>query len=648
MTIKEIAKLAGVSISTVSKIVNHKDENINPKTRSRVLNIVKEYNYTPYGGAKQLSGARNFVIGVLLQSAPKTNQLLNGIIECAGKNGYGVMVCDSLQSVDQELKNITSLCRHKVDGVIWEPVCANSTGCARYFSEQGIPFCAVNGPDGFESKNSYRINFMKMGYFATQALIDRRHVRPGCLLKDGSARSAAVFEGFRKCLFDHQISFTDTMHLCTDREGWYSDIISRQLSGIVSSHYDLSIQLIEQLDRLRYRLPYELSLVSLRDDVRESLRFPGISSIRIPYQEFGEFVCRQLIAICEGGPLPCPEFETPCTLENTLTLDIPLSSRTRKIVAVGSINIDVTLNVDELPQPGKTIITNMHSVIPGGKGANQAVGAAKLGADVFLIGKVGNDYYASMIYGAMKEYRVDSGGITRDPGSETGKAYIHVRGDGESTITILQGANQRLTPADIRSCFRLFENAGYCLLQTEIPLDAVLEAAKTARRRGAKTILKPATLKEIDRSLMQYIDIFVPNEQEASVLAPNSRNAEEQAAHFRKMGADVVIITLGHRGCYLEMDGCRRHFPAPALTAVDTTGAADAFIAALAVYLLRGNAMERSIEAASCAAGFCISRQGVIPALADGNSLETYLKKSCSDVSREQAASGKQNLHSNV
>lgn len=626
MTIKEIAKLAGVSISTVSKIVNHKDENINPNTRSRVLSIVKEYNYTPYGSAKQLSGARNFVIGLLLQNAPKTNQLLNGIMECAGKNGYGLMVCDSLKNMDQELKNITSLCRHKVDGVIWEPLSPQSADYARHFFGQDIPFCAINAPQGFEAEYSYRIDFMQMGYSATQALVDRRHVRPGCLLKDGSARSAAVFEGFKKCLFDHQLTFTDSMHLSSPRGGWYSDIVSRRLSGIVSSHYDLSIQLIEQLDRLRYRLPYELSLVSLRDDVRESLRFPGISSIRIPYQEFGEFVCRQLIAKCESRRLPSQEFETPCKLENTLTLDIPLSSRTRKIVAVGSINMDVTLNVDELPQPGKTIITNMHTVIPGGKGANQAVGAAKLGADVFLIGKVGNDNYAAMIYGAMKEFQVDSSGISREPGSETGKAYIHVRGDGESTITILQGSNQLLTPADIRSCCHIFENVGYCLIQTEIPLAAVMEAAKIARMGGAKTILKPATLKSVDRSLMQYIDIFVPNQQEASTLAPGIRDVEGQAGYFQEMGADIVIVTLGQKGCYLHMEGCRQYFPAPSLTAVDTTGAADAFIAALAVYLLRGNSMKRSIEAASCAAGFCISRQGVIPALADKNSLETCLQ----------------------
>lgn len=627
MTIKEIASLAGVSISTVSKIVNNKDENINPETRKRVLKIVKEYNYTPYGAAKQVSGAKNFVIGVLLQSAPKTNQLLNGIMECAGENGYGVMVCDSFKSLDQELKNITALCRHKVDGVIWEPVLADSAGYARYFTEQEIPFCVINGPEGFETGDCYRIDFMKMGYFATQALIDRHHVRPGCLQKDGSARSAAVFEGFKKCLFDNQITFTEAMQLRPDSESWYPGIVNHGLSGIVSSHYDLSLQLIEQMDRLRYRLPYELSLVSLRDDVRESLRFPSISSIRIPYQEFGSFVCRQLIAKCENHQVLCSEFETPCTLENTFTLDIPLSSRTKKIVAVGSINIDVTLNVDELPQPGRTIITNMHTVIPGGKGANQAVGAAKLGADVSLIGKVGNDYYASMIYAAMEEHRVDSSGITREFGDETGKAYIHVRGDGESTITILQGANQRLTPEDIRCSARLFENAGYCLLQTEIPVDAVLEAAKIARSHGARTILKPATLKAIDNSLMQYIDIFVPNEQEAAALAPGIRDAEAQARHFREMGAEVVIITLGHRGCYLDTDDCRQYFPAPTLTAVDTTGAADAFIAALAVYLLHGNSMERSIRAATCAAGFCISRQGVIPAMADGNSLETYLKR---------------------
>ena len=126
MTIKEIANLAGVSISTVSKIVNNKADNINVETRNRVLKIVKEYNYTPYGAAKSISNAKTFIIGVLLKHTSQTNLLLDGIMQAAQRHGYNVLVCDSMDQEENELKHITALCRHNVDGVIWEPVSRNS------------------------------------------------------------------------------------------------------------------------------------------------------------------------------------------------------------------------------------------------------------------------------------------------------------------------------------------------------------------------------------------------------------------------------------------------------------------------------------------------------------------------------------------
>ncbi len=135
MTIKEIAQLAGVSISTVSKIVNGKDDSINQKTRERVLEIVKEYNYTPYASVKLVSEAKTFVLGVLLNSFTRSSLFLNGAIAVAQKNGYGLLVYDSLGSLETELKNITTLCKSQVDGVIWEPVNYESKEHEQYFKK---------------------------------------------------------------------------------------------------------------------------------------------------------------------------------------------------------------------------------------------------------------------------------------------------------------------------------------------------------------------------------------------------------------------------------------------------------------------------------------------------------------------------------
>ena len=177
MTIKEIANLAGVSISTVSKIINNKDQNINPETRSRVLKIVKDYNYTPYGN-------------VLLRSGSQTNLMLNGILHAAQESGYSILLYDSGNDMEMELKHITSLCKNNADGIIWEPVSEQSMQYERYFTEQNISVCYING----YTECSFLIDFARMGYILTQKLLDYKHTRLACLLKEKSQRVRRIQE----------------------------------------------------------------------------------------------------------------------------------------------------------------------------------------------------------------------------------------------------------------------------------------------------------------------------------------------------------------------------------------------------------------------------------------------------------------------
>ena len=629
MTIKEIAQLAGVSISTVSKIVNGKDANINTETRNRVLKIVKEYNYTPYGTVKNTSDARTFILGVLLKSAVKTNRFINGAVSTAQNNGYSVLLYDSKDSPESELKNITSLCKNNVDGVIWEPVCNKSLEYERYFAENNIEVCRISAP---AEPSSFFIDFSAMGYAATEFLLQYGHTKIACLTKHSSVRSAMIFEGFKKCLFDHSIPYSDSMRLSVETDDWCDGILSHTPTGIVSTHYASSLILMDHLSRRQFHVPQDLSLVSLRDDARENIAFPCISSIKIPYYEFGAFVCKRLIEKCEKKEGGSDSFQAEYVLENTKSLDLPFSSHARKIIVVGSINIDITLNVDELPQPGRTVGTSKHSVIPGGKGANQAVGVARLGSEAVLIGKVGSDYDSILVYTCMEENHVDIQGLKRVPNEETGKAYIHVQNDGESMITLLSGANKKLCPDDITPYEKVFETAGYCLLQTEVPEEAVEAAARISKKYGVLNILKPAAMNRISPSLMALIDIFVPNRKEAELLCPEISDIEEKAEEFIRRGAKTVIITLGHSGCFVKSRDFTGYIPAAPFTPVDTTGAADAFIAALAVYLSAGHSIEKAAKIATYAAGFCVLRQGVIPSLIDKNSLETYIKRVESDI----------------
>ena len=624
MTIKEIANLAGVSISTVSKIVNNKAENINIDTRNRVLQIVKEYNYTPYGTVKNVSTAKTFLIGVLLKHTSQDNLMLNGIMATAQKHGYTILICDSMDSSEKELKNITSLCKHKVDGVIWEPVSENSNKHEHYFKEQEIFVSYINS----SFAQSHCLDFAQMGYTATQKLLDYQHTHIACLMKPGSLRSAMVFEGFRKCLFDHEIPYSEDMKLYISDQELHKKITFGKFTGILSTHFESALDFYEKTDRFHCHIPSDISLVSLREDAREAICFPRISSLRIPYERFGSKVCENLISLCELQETDNFSLFTPedLLLDHEESLNEPPACRYKKIVSIGSINTDITLNVDEFPAPGSTIVTNASSITLGGKGANQAIGAAKLGREVFIIGKIGNDYDSAMIYDTLRKEQVLSQGLRRDPNSITGKAYIFVGKDAESCITLLPGANQNLKPEDILSKEYLMEGCGYCLISTEIPEETYIQAARIAQKHHAKTIVKPATLKHLPDTLLCHTDIFVPNKNEAALLCPQKDTIEKQADFFYENGCPMVIITLGHKGCYLKTAAHSCYFPAADFPSIDSTGGADAFIATLASYLTEGYSITKAIKIATYAAGFCISRTGVVPALVDRISLENHIR----------------------
>ncbi|SHO46075.1 transcriptional regulator, LacI family [Anaerocolumna xylanovorans DSM 12503] len=622
MTIKEIAALAGVSISTVSKIINNKDLNINPETRNRVLKIVKEYNYTPYGMIKNTSSSKNFVLGVLLCNSGESPLMLNGILAAAQENGYSVMVLDSQNSVNTELKNISVLCKNNVDGVIWEPVQEDSVLHEHYLNDLNIPVCYINNKI---STDEYYIDFAQMGYFMAQKLIEYKHSKIACIIKKSSRRSQLVLEGFKKCLYDNQIAYNDKMVFSVEDEDYIQKIITHEISGIICSHFASALVLYGNMTKLRHYIPSDLSLVSLKDDARDPLPYPKISTVSIPYKSFGSHVCQCLIAECEKSSMHMPPFSPDYVFDNEDSLSSPYYYRTKKIVVVGSINIDCTFNVDFLPQAGKTTKILNSAVTLGGKGANQAIGVSKLGREVSLIGRIGNDPDSDFIFNVLEEQRVSTQGIHRDSNTPTGRAYIYIENHGESSITVLSGANGNLTPDDIIKQQHLYRNAGYCLLSAELPLPVIIEAARTGRKYGAQNILKPATLKNLPEELIENIDIFIPNRKEAATLCPHYNTIEDQADYFGKKGIPVVIITLGHKGCYLRTPDKTSYYPASAFTSIDSTGGADAFIAALASYMAKGFSLEKSVQIANYAAGFCVSRLGVSQALVDQITLETHI-----------------------
>lgn len=284
----------------------------------------------------------------------------------------------------------------------------------------------------------------------------------------------------------------------------------------------------------------------------------------------------------------------------------------KNILVIGSANIDLTIHTDRMPKLGETVAGHGFSMNSGGKGANQAVAAAKLGGDVKFLGVIGNDTYGEKLLADLRKSAAFFEGITAD-GVPTGTACITVV-NGDNFIVLNPGANDLLTPEIIEEKAELIRKSDYVIMQLEIPVDSVLRAAVIAKDAGTSVVLNPAPVKELPDEIYRLIDIMIPNEYEAMLLTgistDNEQGCRAAVEDLRKKGVKTVIITLGDRGCVYN-DGDRIIFhPAGKADVVDTTSAGDSFIGALCCKLSSGNSLPESIDYATKVAAVTVSRRG--------------------------------------
>jgi ribokinase len=285
-----------------------------------------------------------------------------------------------------------------------------------------------------------------------------------------------------------------------------------------------------------------------------------------------------------------------------------------EIAVIGSTNTDMVIKTNHFPVAGETVSGKGFFINLGGKGANQAVAAARLGGRVTFISKVGNDLFGQQAIRGFKAEGLDTDCISIDHDMPSGIAMITVNDCAENTIVIDPGANSRLVPADIDRAEEKINCADVLLLQLEIPVSTVEYAAEQGRRFAKKIILNPAPAYPLTDRLLSMLDIITPNETEAEILTgikvTDLHKAEEAACCLAAKGVKTVLITMGSRGVFCFFEGTGRIIPAPKVIAVDTTAAGDTFNGALAVGIAQGMGIENAIQFAVCAASISVTRYG--------------------------------------
>ncbi|UOR11421.1 ribokinase [Halobacillus amylolyticus] len=297
------------------------------------------------------------------------------------------------------------------------------------------------------------------------------------------------------------------------------------------------------------------------------------------------------------------------------------------IVVVGSLNMDIVIEADRAPLEGETIMGNHSSFIPGGKGANQAVALAKLGAQTTLLGTIGDDPFGTSLLRSLKDSGVETGKVKEVDNNPTGIASI-LLAEGDNRIVVVPGANDDCLPDDIKEHEELIEKADLVLLQLEIPLATVTTAAKIAKKHGKTVILNPAPARSLPEKLLQNVDYITPNQSELGILSKMDQDRfdlQKAMEIVQESGVDHVITTLGSEGAvYKSQESAVKTTPAHQVPVVDTTGAGDAFNAGLSYAIGLGKELSEAVSFASKVSALAVTKFGAQAGMPDRKEVEAF------------------------
>ncbi len=611
MNIKRIAELSNVSASTVSKILNNKHKNISNATVEKVLKVANENNYRPYNSIREKILNKSKLIALISPYSAEVDSFYNILNKKLQEKEYKLIFFHT-SDVDCEIEAIKKINDFYVEGAIVNLKKSDKT--ANLLEKMDIPIAYVDN----EIKKTYSINFD----------YDKALREAIAYLKGFNHNKIALLKDKSKDSFLDVLDNSDIKYMFEVDK--IDSLIVEEVSAVICESINSYTKLFEYCYSRNIQVPLELSIILLSKNFEKQIA-PRPTTFHFNVNLAAEKTLQYIFNVIENKDLILDDdYKVPVVFHEGQTVSVPYNYNNlekKYIVILGSLNIDIIKETDYIPNTGNvTIVNNIYNNF-GGKGGNQAVGVSKMLGNAHLLACTGDDFDGRKIITYLRENNVDVSGVIKNNKHVTGKAYITIANNGDSIIEVYKGANDHLSMEHVLNFKELIKEASYCLVQDEIKKQVVEETIKLANDFKVKCIYKPATLKSINEKILKNLFLFVPNKLEAERLVPNKMTIEEQGDYFLSLGIKNVIITLGEKGCYYCNKNSWKFYPAAPFYSLDNTGASDAFISTLAVYLCEDKTMEEAIAYATYAAGLSVTKKGVENALPNRSELEAYEKE---------------------
>lgn len=632
MNIRDIAKAAQVSVSTVSKVINGKDQDISDSTRQKVQKIIQEYQYTPYANIKDnLTQTESRLIAlVILDAQYLCSPFLRNVEHSVSINGFSLVLCNIVNPTSTALEGrLKVLLSKRVQGVL---LCTHDPELLSLAAQILLPtptvaICPFRSAD----VSTVRCDYAGAASDAIATLASFGHQRIGCLLDDSdSIVYEQIMNGITSGMGAHSIVLNDHNILLIHANQYLSEsdlqnLLNRNLTAIFCQNEQQILHLYEYLLRNNISIPQSLSLICGPRKV--STGTAHIASYCIPFEDLAARSAFLLTDMINSRGTPSiQDVCLPLKYSKGDTLSAPCGSSSPTLV-LGNFAYDTILSVDTLPGSGQLQSSTGVVTSPGGKCFSIAIATARLGGSPHAIGQVGDDPEGRSIISALIENGVQTDGIVVDNTSMTGRSYLTNASNGEYTIIAHSGANRLLGIKAVKKVKQILPHASTCLISTEIPFEVIKYMIQKCVVYKTTIYLKPSMAIPLDSTLLRHIDYFIPNESELHQLIPGPDSVTDKVEQLYQLGCQNVIVTLADNGCYLRNSEYALYIPAANFSPVETASAANCFIAALALMRSQGANLLYSLCYATYAAGICISQSGMYTSFPYRQQMDLYAEE---------------------